>query len=68
MKALLFIIAIILFGFVSYISFLNRGHEKIVEIFLNTDFESAHFHVIYDNNKMSVNEMAENFLQFVGDI
>ncbi|MBT3419297.1 MAG: hypothetical protein HN726_00250 [Candidatus Magasanikbacteria bacterium] len=33
MKALLFIIAIILFGFVSYISFLNRGHEKIVEIF-----------------------------------
>ena len=41
---------------------------RFIKRFLNTDFESAHFHVIYDNNKMSVNEMAENFLQFVGDI
>jgi len=41
---------------------------RFIKRFLNTDFESAHFHVIYDNNKMSVNKMAENFLQFVGDI
>jgi cytidylate kinase len=41
---------------------------RFIKRFLNTDFESAHFHVIYDNHKMSVNEMAENFLQFVGDI
>ncbi|MBT4290818.1 MAG: cytidylate kinase-like family protein [Deltaproteobacteria bacterium] len=41
---------------------------RFIKRFLNTDFESDHFHVIYDNQKMTVNEMAENFLQFVGEI
>lgn len=41
---------------------------RFIKRFLNTDFESAHFHVVYDNNKMSVDKIAEDFLQFIGNI